>query len=72
MLLEGSAKFPFDGSAGGAFGFVLEECDSMFALSAGEVELVVCRAIVMVTLECFLDDVLRLHVEGEGFASVYP
>ena len=72
MLLEGLAKFPFDGSAGGAFGFVVEEWDSMFALSAGEVELIVCRAVVIVTLECFFDDVLRLHVEGECFASIYP
>ena len=40
MLLEGLAKFPFDGSAGGAVSFVVEEWDSMFALSAGEVELV--------------------------------
>src|SRR5690349_24237409 len=46
MLEIDLTKFPFDRGAGGAFSFVVVEGDTMFALSAGEVELIVCRAIV--------------------------
>src|SRR4051812_10330703 len=44
----------------------------MFTLSTSEVELVVSRAVVILTLECFFDDVLGLYVESEGLLSICP
>ena len=72
MLEIDPTKFPFDRGAGGAFSFIVEEGDMVFALPAGEVELVVCRAIVIVAFECFFDDVLGFDVEGECLPGICP